>query len=76
MALNPIMLLVVVMGGAMARTVVQLDMPPRFQWSNAGGYCGETSLQMALLYNGAWVSQYVARAAGGGGQEEQLLLPS
>lgn len=25
---------------------VLLDMPPRFQWTPYGGYCGETSLQM------------------------------
>lgn len=55
---------------------VQLDMPPRLQWPNNNGYCGETSLQMAGLYYGAWISQYAARAAGGGTQTGgQLLLP-
>jgi hypothetical protein len=55
---------------------VQLDMPPRLQWPQSGGYCGETSLQMSGLYFGAWISQFVAREKGGGDQEEgQLLLP-
>lgn len=54
-------------------TCVQLDMPPRFQWSENAGYCGETSVQMAALYYGAWISQYVARAQGGGTQEDGAL---
>lgn len=55
---------------------VQLDMPSRLQWEEYNGYCGETSVQMAALYNGAWISQYAARAAGGGTQRKgQLLLP-
>lgn len=55
---------------------VQLDMPSRLQWEEYNGYCGETSVQMAALYYGAWISQYAARAAGGGTQRGgQLLLP-
>ena len=47
-----------------------LPIPPRLQWSNDHGYCGETSLQSIALYYGAWISQRVARQAGGG----ELLL--
>ncbi|KAI8467583.1 MAG: hypothetical protein J3K34DRAFT_430198 [Monoraphidium minutum] len=57
-------------------TCVELDMPPRLQWDQYSGYCGETSLQMAALYYGAWISQAAARAAGGSPQDGgQLLLP-
>ena len=58
---------------AAARACVKLDMPPRVQWQDNDGYCGETSVQMAALYYGAYVSQYVARAAGGGTQEVSFL---
>ncbi|WP_394849591.1 C39 family peptidase [Pendulispora brunnea] len=49
---------------------VQLDIPPREQWRNGHGYCGETSLQSIALHYGAWVSQQVVRDAAGG----ELLL--
>ncbi|HEX4418307.1 MAG TPA: hypothetical protein VH165_10435 [Kofleriaceae bacterium] len=39
----------------------QLDIPPRQQWENDGGYCGETSIQAIGLYYGAWISQQVVR---------------
>ena len=39
-------------------------------------YCGETSIQMAALSFGAWISQALIRSAGGGQQDGgQLLLP-
>lgn len=44
----------------------QLDIPPRQQWENDGGYCGETSIQAVGLYYGAWISQQVARTVAGG----------
>ena len=44
----------------------QLDIPPRQQWENDSGYCGETSIQAIGLYYGAWISQQVARRAAGG----------
>jgi hypothetical protein len=44
----------------------QLDIPPRVQWDNADGYCGETSIQSIALYYGTWVSQQLARTLAGG----------
>ena len=53
-----------------------MNIRARLQWPNAGGYCGETSAQMAALHHGAWISQGAWRAAGGGpaSPEGQLLL--
>jgi len=51
-------------------TTVQLNIPPREQWPNNGGYCGETSLQSIALHYGAWISQDVVRNVAGG----ELLL--
>lgn len=39
------------------------NIPPRYQWNNNDGYCGEVSLISAGLYYGQYVSQYDARAA-------------
>ena len=39
-----------------------LDIPPREQWDNNGGYCGELVIQQIGLYYGTYVSQYQARA--------------
>jgi hypothetical protein len=39
----------------------RLDIPPRKQWVNQFGYCGECSIQQAALYYGTYVSQYRAR---------------
>ena len=70
-----LLLLAAALGGA-AGSEVRLDIPARLQWANTGGYCGETSIQMSALYYGAYVSQYVVRAAGGAGQGSQILLPA
>ena len=43
-----------------------LQIPPRLQWNNAHGYCGETSIQAIGLYYGAWISQQLVRDLGGG----------
>ena len=51
-------------------TSIKFPIPPRFQWDNANGYCGETSIQSIALYYGVWVSQQVVRDAAGG----ELLL--
>ncbi|CAF4345416.1 unnamed protein product [Rotaria socialis] len=40
---------------------VQLEIPPRRQWSHGHGYCGETVVQAFGLYNGAWISQQLVR---------------
>ena len=34
---------------------------PRFQWNANSGYCGETSVQTALLRNGGWMSVFDIR---------------
>jgi hypothetical protein len=56
--------------GAMTATSLQLPIPPRSQWPNGDGYCGEMSIQSIALYNGAWISEQVARTVAGG----ELLL--
>lgn len=38
------------------------NIPPRIQWNENFGYCGETSLISAGLYYGQYISQYEARA--------------
>lgn len=43
-----------------------LDIPWRHQWLNDGGYCGETCIQSAALFNGTYISQSLARTYGGG----------
>ena len=44
--------------------------PPRLQWQNDHGYCGEASIQSIALSYGAWISQGLIRKAAGG----ELLL--
>jgi hypothetical protein len=48
----------------------ELAIPPRMQWTNADGYCGEMSIQSIALYDGAWISEQVVRNVAGG----ELLL--
>jgi hypothetical protein len=48
----------------------QLAIPPRQQWENGDGYCGEMSIQSIALYDGAWISENVVRTLAGG----ELLL--
>ncbi|CAF1050248.1 unnamed protein product [Adineta steineri] len=43
------------------RQTVLLNIPPRLQWDNDNGYCGETALQSIDLYYGAWISQQLIR---------------
>jgi hypothetical protein len=50
----------------------QLPIPPRNQWPDGDGYCGEMSIQSIALYYGAWISEEVARTVAGG----ELLLGS
>ena len=47
-----------------------LGVPGRKQFDQAGGYCGELSVQMHMLKHGVWLPQSVVRAATGG---ESLL---
>lgn len=46
--------------GAMVRGQV-LDIPPRLQWDEKLGYCGECSIQQILLFFGGYASQYKIR---------------
>lgn len=43
-----------------------LDIPPRLQWDNSNGYCGEESIQMIGLYYGNYISQQICRNVAGG----------
>jgi len=40
--------------------------PPRLQWVEEGGYCGETAIQTLALRFGLWVSQAEVRRLAGG----------
>jgi hypothetical protein len=46
--------------------------PPRLQWNENFGYCGEVSLISAGLYYGQYVSQYDARAIASNGTPQNL----
>ena len=46
----------------------------RIEWSENGGYCGETALVTAGLYYGQYVSQYDVRATLGQTQNDQVLI--
>lgn len=55
------------------------DIPPRLQWDQNFGYCGETSFICAGLYLGQYCSQYTARYIASDGmpqslRDSQLLL--
>jgi len=38
-----------------------LDIPPRLQWDEKNGYCGECSVQQIALYYGGYLSQFKIR---------------
>jgi hypothetical protein len=55
------------------------DLPPRIEWDENYGYCGETSYVVAGLYFGQYCSQYTVRALTSPGipqhlRKSQLLL--
>ena len=55
------------------------DLPPRIEWDENNGYCGETSYIVAGLYFGQYCSQYAVRALTSPGipqhlRKSQLLL--
>ncbi|CAF1409681.1 unnamed protein product, partial [Didymodactylos carnosus] len=57
--------------GVSGITKLQIDIPPRKQWENGHGYCGETSIQAIVcifvaLYYGSWISQNIIRQINGG----------
>ena len=49
-----------------AKGMTMLNLPPRLQWENGHGYCGETSIQTSALYYGTYISQNMARKLAGG----------
>ena len=55
--------------------LVQLDIPPRLQWDNNDGYCGECSIQQIALYFGAYISQYRAREIIDPTQQQDVWVP-
>jgi hypothetical protein len=54
---------------------MQLDIPPRRQWDNNNGYCGETSIQQGALHFGAYISQYRAREIIDPTQQQDVWVP-
>jgi hypothetical protein len=62
---------------ALRRYEVHNDIPPRLQWNENSGYCGEVCFISAGLYYGQYLSQYDARAAIGSNIKQnqvQILL--
>lgn len=55
-------------------TTTSLPIPPRLQWDELDGYCGECSLQQAALYFGTYVSQFACRGIINPNQKRQLLV--
>lgn len=51
-----------------------LAIPPRQQWDENGGYCGETSIQSFALYFGTYASQFRIREFINPDQQSQLLV--
>jgi hypothetical protein len=54
---------------------VQLDIPPRLQWDNNNGYCGECSIQQIALYYGTYISQYRVREIIDPTQHQDIWVP-
>ena len=67
--------LVSIVGVCWAAASVQLDIPPRLQWDNNNGYCGECSIQQIALYYGAYISQYRAREIIDPTQHQDVWVP-
>ena len=55
-------------------TTVRLPIPPRLQWDDLDGYCGECCIQQAALGYGTYVSQYVCRGIININQQSQILV--
>ncbi len=53
---------------------VRLPIPPRLQWTELHGYCGECSIQQAALYFGTYASQRVCRGIINPNQHRQVLV--
>lgn len=54
---------------------VQHDIPPRAQWDDNNGYCGECSIQSIALFFGAYISQYRAREIIDPTQQQDVWVP-
>ena len=52
----------------------QLSIPPRLQWKDRAGYCGECSIQQSALYFGSYVSQSICRKIIDPTQEQDVLV--
>jgi hypothetical protein len=51
-----------------------LEIPPRRQWDDNEGYCGETCIQAFAMYYGTYVSQYQVRAMINSDQRHELVI--
>ncbi|MBS0202277.1 MAG: hypothetical protein JSS49_05200 [Planctomycetes bacterium] len=56
------------------RVGLTLPIPPRIQWRDRAGYCGECSIQQAALYYGGYVSQFVCRQIIDPDQQQDVLI--
>jgi len=54
---------------------VQLNIPPRIQWDNSNGYCGECSIQQIALFFGTYISQYNVRQIIDPTQKQDVWVP-
>jgi hypothetical protein len=54
---------------------VQFDIPPRLQWDDNSGYCGEVSIGSIALFYGTHISQYRVRAIIDPTQQQDTLVP-
>ncbi len=51
------------------------DIPPRTQWDDNNGYCGECSIQSIALFFGTYISQYRAREIIDPTQQQDVWVP-
>lgn len=58
-----------------ASASVRFDIPPRLQWDDNNGYCGECSIQSIALYFGTYISQYRAREIIDPTQQQDVWVP-
>lgn len=74
-ALGCLQTIVWLSGSMSALASVQLDIPPRRQWDNNNGYCGECSIQQIALFYGTYISQYRIREIIDPTQEQDVWVP-
>lgn len=60
--------------GLVSGVVLDPGLPPRLQWMNNNGYCGELSTVVAGLRFGQYFSQFDVRALASGNQRVEYLL--